>query len=126
DKRKGDRGLPGFARLASQIRRGRYEAAYLAQGSMRSAALALVGRVPTRIGFESSSGRALYTTRVPYVENDHHALRLLSLAGLPDTPRTPPRPRLYPGDAERAEVDALLRGVDSATPLFALAPGSVW
>jgi heptosyltransferase-2 len=124
DKRRADRGPFGFTRLAGQIRAGHYDAAYLAQGSMRSAALALVSGVPKRIGFDTSSGRAMYTARIPYMENDHHARRLLSLAGPAAT--TPIRPRLYPGDAERAAVDALLGETNDAKPIFALAPGSVW
>jgi len=35
-------------------------------------------------------------------------------------------PRLYPGAAERAAVDALLGDTREARPLVALAPGSVW
>ena len=128
DKRGADKGAIGFVRVAIQLRRERYEAAYLAQGSMRSGALCLLAGIPKRVGFTSSAGRAFYTDRIPYLEADHHAKRLLGLvrgsvaAGGEPTPR----PRLYPGDAERAAVDELLRGVTSATPLFTLAPGSVW
>jgi lipopolysaccharide heptosyltransferase II len=125
DKRGSDRGISGFVRLARRLREERYRAAYLAQGSMRSAALVLAAGVPVRVGFESSAGNRLYTERVPYIENDHHAARLLRLAGVGDT--APLRPRLYPGAAEREIVDSLLRGAagDDA-PLVALAPGSVW
>ena len=123
DKRGGDRGPIGFTRLAGQLRAAQYDTAYLAQGSMRSAALVLVGRVPKRIGFDTSSGRALYSTRIPYIERDHHARRLLSLAG---GVAASIRPRLYPGDVERAAVDALLAERDETKPIFALAPGSVW
>src|SRR5438874_5147792 len=80
DKRKSDRGPFGFARLAGTLRAAKYDAAYMAQGSMRSAALALVAGIRKRIGFASSAGRSLYTDRLPYIENDHHAKRLLSLA----------------------------------------------
>ena len=128
DKRQRDRGPLGFARLARQIRAGRYDTAFLAQGSVRSAALALIGGITTRVGFASSAGRTLYTQRVPYIENDHHAKRLLSLVTGASAAASgpPPRPRLYPGDPERASVDALLRHADPSAPLFALAPGSVW
>jgi heptosyltransferase II len=127
DKRRGDRGPMGFARLAGKLRAAKYDAAYMAQGSMRSAALALVAGIGTRVGFASSAGRSLYTDRLPYIETDHHAARLLSLARR-DTgvASTAPRPRLYPGVPERAEVDALLRSVTASRLLFAIAPGSVW
>ena len=129
DKRGKDRGVAGFLRLAAQLRRGRYGAAFLAQGSLRSAALAAVARIPRRIGFASSAGRRLYTARVPYDESAHHAARLLSLAteALDSPAPESLRPRLYPGEAERAAVDALLGEHGRARePFVALAPGSVW
>ena len=124
DKRGADRGIAGFVRLARRLRERRYTTAYLAQGSMRSAALVLAAGIGQRVGFETSAGRRLYTERVPYIENDHHAARLLRLSGMNDASL---RPRLYPGAAERGSVDALLeRAGGSDTPLVALAPGSVW
>src|SRR3954469_12463922 len=47
DKRRTDRGPFGFTRLAGKLRAAKYDAAYMAQGSMRSAALALVGGIKT-------------------------------------------------------------------------------
>ena len=130
DKRGRDAGARGFLRLASQLRGEHYRAAYLAQGSVRSGGLAVAARIPQRMGFSSSAGRRFYTRRIPYVENVHHAARLLSLAtGAPEAVADPSviRPRLYPGDRERAVVDALLETADARKePLVALAPGSVW
>jgi heptosyltransferase II len=109
----------------------RYEAAYLAQGSIRSGALALVAGIRRRVGFDTAAGRYLYTHRVPYDETSHHSERLRLLAQQAAGPAEPGlealRPRLYPGDAERASVDSLLReGSPGSEPLVALAPGSVW
>lgn len=129
DKRGGDRGAGGVWRLARALARSGYDAAYLAQGSMRSAALARLAGIPVRVGFATSSGRALYTQRVAYREERHHAERLLALAlGANAEPaRDAIRPRLYPGPEEDRDVDELLRAVGwSAEPLIALAPGSVW
>jgi heptosyltransferase II len=130
DKRGADAGLLGFLRLASRLRRAKYDAAFLAQGSLRSALLALVARVPSRIGFASSAGSRLYTTKVPYRDDLHHAARLLQLSR--PNGREPSEeetgPSLAPGDAERTAVDALLRASELAPGerLIALAPGSVW
>jgi len=127
DKRGRDRGIGGFVRLARRLRANRYASAYLAQGSMRSAALALVAGIDVRIGFETSAGTRLYTSRVPYFENEHHAVRLLRLAGSEDLPVAMVRPRLFPGDDERQRVDALLREQGwKGEPFTAVAPGSVW
>jgi heptosyltransferase-2 len=122
DKRGADRGFSGFLRIASRLRAGKYDRALLAQGSIRSAALVLAAGIRERVGFDTSAGRALYTTRVPYIENEHHARRLSRLGGAGD--ESLPRPALFPGDAERQVVDRLLAG--RAKPLFAVAPGSVW
>lgn len=129
DKRGADRGVRGFARMTSRLRAGRYDAAYLAQGSVRSGALAFAAGIRDRVGFATSAGRSFYTTRVPPIENVHHAARLLSLATrdpMREFAARDLRPRLFPGDRERAAVDGLLGPTSSERPLIALAPGSVW
>jgi heptosyltransferase-2 len=130
DKRGGDRGIRGLLHLARRLRASRYDVALLAQGSWRSAVLALLAGIPSRIGFTSSAGRWLYTKRVPYRDDLHHAARLLMLARPNGREPSPEelRPTLAPGDAERSAVDALLaqHAMQPGQPLVALAPGSVW
>ena len=129
DKRGRDKGVLGFARMAARLRRNRYAAAYHAQGSVRSGALSFAAGIPERVGFATSAGRRFYTRLVDYIENEHHASRLLRLgmdAGVVPT-RAMLQPRLFPGDEERAAVDALLRERGwNGEPFVALAPGSVW
>ena len=128
DKRGRDGGVGGFVRLARRLRRPRYARAYLAQGSMRSAGLVLAAGIKERIGFGTSAGRRLYSKCVAYIENEHHAARLLRLAA-PDSEITTSsmRPRLYPGEGERRAVDELLsRHGWKGEPFIAIAPGSVW
>jgi heptosyltransferase-2 len=127
DKRGADAGVGGFWRIARVLNR-RAESAYLGQGSIRSAALALAARVPRRVGFDTSAGRALYTVRVPNRDGVHHAKRLWLLAGVQGEPeREALRPHLFPGMPERQAVDDLLARFESAElPFVALAPGSVW
>lgn len=130
-----DKRGPGALRrlidIGRRLRGEKYEAAYLAQGSIRSAALALVAGIRTRVGFETAGGRHLYSIRVPHEESSHHAERLLRLAGVSGyaaaRSREELRPRLYPGAAERSRVDNLMRDTAAGSePLVALAPGSVW
>ena len=97
DKRGDAAGLPGLWRLARTLRKrylGRHRdtvagddgdntglpVAYLAQGSMRSASLALLIGCDERVGFETSAARALYTRCVAYDPRRHHAERLWRLA----------------------------------------------
>jgi heptosyltransferase-2 len=106
------------------------DVAYLAQGSVRSAMLAMLAGIRERVGFSTSAGRLLYTRTIPYRDDLHHAERLWRLAvglGAPLESAETIRPRLYPGDEESAAVEALLseHGWDGE-PLLALAPGSVW
>ncbi|MDE3215221.1 MAG: lipopolysaccharide heptosyltransferase II [Gemmatimonadota bacterium] len=127
DKRRASRGVRGFGRVLHELRKRRADAIYLAQGSVRSAALAFAAGVHRRVGFRTSAGRPLYSQTVPYRRDLHHAARLWQLA----TPERDPapgeiRPRLYPGAAERAAVDGLLGPAHDPRPLVALAPGSVW
>jgi heptosyltransferase II len=122
DKRGADSGLVGFGRLVGRLRRATYDRVLLAQGSARSGALALATGAKRRIGFDTSAGRMFYTSRISYVENEHHARRLWRLGGDGEPPTL--RPTLFPGALERAAVDELLAG--STGPWLAVAPGSVW
>ena len=140
DKRGADAGLLGFRRLAQRVRApdgangAQRSVAYLAQRSARSGALAVAAGYAERVGFEGSAGQTLYTARVPYREDRHHAERLWRLAfpaqqggardAQPDAGAI--QPKLFPGSDERAAVDALLGSGTDSRPLVALAPGSVW
>ena len=129
EKRGADRGLAGFARIARRLRNTPYDVAYMAQGSLRSAALALTAGIRHRVGFDTSAGRALYTERVRYQPDRHHVERLLSLAFSDCADPFQPdqvRPRLYPGDDERRVVAKLLESAGIGEGFVALAPGSAW
>jgi heptosyltransferase-2 len=129
DKRGAQRGLGGAMALGRSLRARGYDAVYCAQGSWRTAAIAALSTRGARVGFDTSAGGPLYSRRITYQREQHHAERLWRLAAGNDAPALPEliRPRLYPGEPERAAVDALLA---SAPPLehelIALAPGSVW
>ncbi len=129
DKREAERGLVGLWRLGRRLRATGYDVAILAQGSWRSAALALLAGIPSRIGFSTSAGRFLYTKRVTYRDDLHHAARLLMLARPNGREPTEDelRPSLAPGQAERIAVDALLGDrASQGNALVAIAPGSIW
>jgi heptosyltransferase-2 len=131
DKRGTYGAAMGLWATIKELRRRRpYEAAYLAQGSFRSGLLAMMTGAVERIGFASSTGRALYTRQLPYRPERHHAERLwsLSMSECADPP-TPEqiRPRLYPSGEERRIVDGLLRRSGVIDEAFVvLAPGSAW
>ena len=130
DKRGAERGAAGVWRVASRVRAGQPNAtAYLAQGSWRSAALAVAAGYGRRIGFDTSAGKWLYTRRITHRREQHHAERLLRLAlgneAVVDASRL--TPLLYPSDTDREAVTALLIANHADQErLIALAPGSVW
>jgi heptosyltransferase-2 len=110
-------------RLALLLRRRRYAVAYLAQSSLRSAALAFAARIPRRIGFRGTPGAFLQTHSVAPRGEPHQVERLLALAdGAPDRRE----PEIFPGPEERAAVDALLAEAGIQGEYVVLAPGSQW
>jgi len=125
DKRGADRGWSGIRRLGAQLRTARYERAYLAHRSLRSATLALLARIPKRIGF-SGGWSFLYTERRPKPRMGHETDRLLALAN--EAPDVYP-PQLQPtAEDERAAAAAAAAGAGALIDgsFVALAPGSIW
>ena len=123
DKHGKDGGIAGFVRVARLLKRRQYSVAYLAQSSVRTAALAFAARIPRRIGLRGAPGAFLYTHSVAPRGEPHQVERLLALAdGAPDRRE----PEIFPGPEERAAVDALLKEAGIHSEFVVLAPGSQW
>src|SRR6266568_2569672 len=117
DKRGTDRGWAGVRSLARRLQGPRYERAYLPHRSLRTATLALLARIPSRIGF-SGGWSFLYTEARPKPRTGHETDRLLTLAN--DAAGVYP-PLLRPTAADEHAAAALIEGA-----FVALAPGSIW
>lgn len=117
DKRQADRGWQGLKTLANRLREQRYTRAYLPHRSLRTAALALLARIPSRIGY-AGSWSFLYTEARTKPRTGHETDRLMALAkgALGAYP-----PQLQP-TPEDERVAAGLIDED----FVALAPGSIW
>jgi heptosyltransferase-2 len=133
DKRGADRGPGGFVRIVRLLSALQCQVALVPHRSLRSALAVWCARIPRRIGFSRSAGKALFTDVVPYNPGAHETERNLALLdplGIRVRDRVPPR--LYPDGGDVRSVDALLRdfraprGKDALRPTVALAPGSVW
>lgn len=122
-KRGADRGFSGLLRLGRTLRAERYAFAYLPHRSLRSAALALIARIPRRIGF-ADGWRLLYTGSRPRPASGHEIDRLLALADAPPHHQTAPTLGLTALDIAAAE--AALRAGGIAGAFAAVAPGSIW
>src|SRR5207302_6371037 len=109
---------------ARRLKAEQYERAYLPHRSLRTAALGVLARIPSRIGF---SGRwsFLYPVARPKPALGHESDRLLALAD--EAPGAYP-PHLRPtAEDERVVADVLAEiGLDGGVPFVALAPGSIW
>lgn len=116
-------GFLGLVRLASWIRAGRFDIAFVFHTSFRSALVAWMGAVPYRAGL-SSEGRGFLLThkvgrdRSAYEVDEH--LRVVSLLGIrPDGREL----ELHLTGAERAEASSTLGGA-SHQRLVGLHPGA--
>src|SRR5947207_14474504 len=117
DKRGTDRGWASVRSLARRLRSERYERAYLPHRSLRTATLAFLARIPSRIGF-SGGWSFLYTEARPKPRTGHETDRLMALAD--DASGVyPPQLQATPEDEEAAA-----RLIDG--PFVAIAPGSIW
>ena len=137
DKRGADARRRGIHRMAQALREGvrghrrTHRVAYLAQGSLRSGALAALARVSVNASAsQTPPGRLFYTIRVARRDDLHHAERLcarLPVESAASSRRTTRCARgSIPAPSERAAVDALLGTVVAGDRFIALAPGSVW
>ncbi len=123
DKKGKDAGLRAFLDLVRKLRARRYAVAYLAQASPRSALLAVLARIPRRIGFRGAKGGWFYTHAVMERGEPHQVEKLLRLAdGAPDRRE----PEIFPSAGDKEAVGLLLEEAGVAGEFIALAPGSAW
>jgi heptosyltransferase-2 len=124
DKKGGDAGLAGLHRMGSALRRRAYTRAYLPHRSWRSAALALLARIPERTGFADSAAAITYTTRVPRMRTGHEVERLLALTGR--SAGGVPAISIALGAEDEAAAGRWLAEQGVPAEFTAMAPGSIW
>jgi len=117
DKRGSDRGWSGLRKLGRRLKAEQYGRAYLPHRSLRSAALGVLARIPSRIGF-SGPWSFLYTEARPKPALGHESDRLLALANKPPGVYAP---HLRPTAADEQAATALI-----SEAFVAIAPGSIW
>lgn len=117
DKRGRDRGWTGLRRLGRQLQAAHYARAYLPHRSLRTAALALLARIPVRIGF-SGGWSFLYTEGHRKPQTGHETDRLLALAK--------GAAGVYPPQLQPTPEDERVAAGLVEPPFVALAPGSIW
>jgi len=133
DKKGRDKGFLKFFALVKKIKEEKFDVGIIPHRSLRSSLLAYLANIPTRIGFNSSSGSFLLTKKVPYLWAKHEVERNLDLAilglGIKEVER---KLRIYLTDEEKDFAQKFLvehnmegqRLNDNF--LIGFAPGSVW
>jgi len=148
DKKGRDKGFLKFFELVKKIKEKNFDVGVIPHRSLRSSLLAYLAKIPTRIGFVTSSGSFLLTKKVPYLRAKHEVERNLDLAilglGIKEIKR---KLRIYLTDEEKDFAQKLLaeHSLESQEPnteenrqgtkdkrkkdddfLVGFAPGSVW
>lgn len=134
DKKRTQRGLAAARALSKTLRDREFDVALVPHRSLRSALIVAAARIPRRIGFDTSAGRAFFTDRVAYRRDLHEIDRNLSLLGPLGVPAASSAmlPAIHPIPRDREAVDALVSAHQDRIPGFdagamvAVAPGSVW
>ena len=130
DKHGSQKGTLGMLKTAFRLRRESFDLVFSAHRSLRSALLLKLAGIPLRVGFEQSSGAALYHLKVRRKLELHETQRNLSLLepfGVKqESYSTQP---VLPVTGEEANHVFGLLGVGlprGSGPLVLIAPGSVW
>jgi lipopolysaccharide heptosyltransferase II len=129
DKHGSDAGLLKFAGMVKEVRKKKYDCAFVPHKSIRSALLVKFAGIPERIGFIKSSGKLFYSRRMPYQESAHEIERncsLLKAIGI--DPQHKEFPQIFPNFHDKKKVSHYLseHGIQHVNNLIGVAPGTVW
>lgn len=122
-------GVGNLLRLASSVRRQRFDIGLSLHRGARAALLLALAGIPLRVGFRQAELSILYHRRVRRDSARHDVERQLSILDPLDVGyEAAALPRLYVDAEARRAADDLLAaaGVGRQTPFIALAPGSAW
>ncbi|MCB9475559.1 MAG: lipopolysaccharide heptosyltransferase II [Deltaproteobacteria bacterium] len=127
DKRGADEGLGNTIRFARELAKEKYDIVFCPHPSFRSGLILFLAGIKKRIGFDDSSGRYFYNTKVHRDTRRHEVLRILSLMSAVDG-KTEPAPPLHIDSDPAFDRAALMRrcGIREGAKLAGIHPGSVW
>lgn len=149
DKKKSDKGLKGFLKLARVLSKRKFDSVFSLHRSYRTALLLFLARIPVRVGFSDASSSFLYTRKRERSREVHQVLRNLGLVSddIPlreldslctksgAVPKVPLTHTLRLDLGVTASAKEILDRLDSLESNFlsnsprgyvVLAPGSVW
>ena len=124
DKRGKNKGIKGMLSLAKELRKKRFDIAYIPHRYLRSSLVCFLAKIPSRIGYVISEGKLFLNRKVAYRKDLHEVDRLLELLG---TDCDDKKLELFPSDEDKRYIDNFLLDKDiKGKKLIALAIGSKW
>ncbi|MCP4724444.1 MAG: glycosyltransferase family 9 protein [bacterium] len=128
DKRGRDRGVKGFSRVLSELKKCEYDAAVVPHRSIRSAMLVKAAGICKTVGFDKSAGSWLFTDKIVYKTDMHEVLRNHGLLGPLNITGEPPAPYIEHTPDDKGKVGEVLSrwGIKDGETLIAFGPGSKW
>lgn len=130
DERGADRGLGGAWRLAREVRRRRFDAAFVLRRSLSRTLLLRLAGIPVRIGFANAKSGWLLTRRIqaPKEVLRHKALSYLPLLGEAGDAagRWPCEYVVSPEERRGARELLASHHIDGDLPLVVMHPGANW
>jgi heptosyltransferase-2 len=118
------RTLLSKARFVADLRKRRYDKAYVLKRSFSSAAIAFLSGARERIGFDTEGRGFLLTSRVPYRHDRHEVLNFLDVLRADGVPVFDDHLEAWISPEETAAAEGFLaqRGAAPGEPLVAIHP----
>lgn len=112
--------------LANNLKKEKYEYAFLPHRSIRSGLIAMLSKIENRIGFKKTLFDFLYTKSVEYQSDIHEIDRNLSLIKFLKFKEIYRIPELFPDDSDKFFVNDFLDNNNIVEKFVCIAPGSKW
>jgi len=112
--------------LANNLKKEKYEYAFLPHRSIRSGLIAMLSKIENRIGFKKTLFDFLYTESVEYQSDIHEIDRNLSLIKFLKFKEIYRIPDLFPDDSDKFFVNDFLDNNNITEKFVCIAPGSKW
>ena len=130
NKKGAQKGFFGWMALIRQIQMVRFDLCLLPHRSVRSGFIALLSRIPRRVGFQTVFGRFIYTDQIKWDPLRHEVERNLELL----RPFGPVKKGGFAGhplsvdslSSEKVDNTFRLNGIAAGDCIIGMAPGSVW
>ncbi len=127
DKRNSDARLSTHFGVVNDLLARKFDIAFLPHRSFRTGLMAMMARIPERVGFTKSGGSIFYTKSVQKQMDLPEPERLLDLITVFGHRPKPCPLEVFPGKAREKKAEELLAKIGLADKRFVtVAPGSVW